>query len=364
MLVDFIRNFLFWKVKLVVWAALAVVALCVVLMAGFLHFVDLTPQAEKALTGLSGRPVAIHGGLTAGLSGLMPSLKARDIAFDGWKIESLEVTVPFWHLRKGERMPLSVDIDDVEHDGISYGDLDAVITFDGKSIVIKPESGNFAGGDLDGKIVHDGGKLTARLFLEGAKAELFWPAYEGKVDARLDLTATGDTPDGILRTLSGVAEFDGGKGRLFSPGVNLWGADLFAALTAGEGKRSTLNCLVAFFDVRDGVAASRVLVLDTAQATVRGSGSIDLRRQVYDLLLSPTPRNISLVNLATPLRVRGTLDAPQVYPDPKATAFKVGGVVLGMVNPVLGAAAVLADKGMQESGDPCVQARSLRKIAP
>ena len=323
-------------------------------MTVFLRVYDTTPKAEIALTEALGKPVLIKGGVSMAMIGLMPALEARDVYFDGWAAKGIEVTVPVWRKRAGARTPLSVDVSSLSFRKKELGDLTLDVAFEGGKTVISPKSSSFLGGGLAGEISFDGQKLKADISLDDADARALFPDYDGKIDAVATLSAVGRDSDALLRTLNGTADVLGGKGRLMSAGVNFWTADLLPVLMGGKKDEATLNCLIGRFNVRNGVASDRNILIDTDRVTVRGRGGIDFRQQKIHFLLTPSSKGASLASLATPIRISGSFEKPDIYPDPTGAAVKLGSMLLGAANPAI-AAATLAYKASGD-GDVCAVA--------
>lgn len=141
-------------------------------------------------------------------------------------------------------------------------------------------------------------------------------------NANLEVEITG--PASSLRNLmhssNGNVLFETGTGRLHNDFVRVLFADLFNVISfGGSNDTSRVNCLVTRFDIKNGIATSRGLVLDTPGATVLGSGNIDLRNEQLDLHLDTQSKQINLANLAVPMNVSGPLSNPRVVPDALGT---------------------------------------------
>jgi hypothetical protein len=97
---------------------------------------------------------------------------------------------------------------------------------------------------------------------------------------------------------------------------------------------------------------SEGMLFNTAQAIIRGSGTISLRDERLDLLLSPKKKRISLFSIATPVALTGTLSEPEAHVPPEQFAITAGGLALKVFQPW-----VLAG-GLLTSGyhvdNPCV----------
>ena len=154
-------------------------------------------------------------------------------------------------------------------------------------------------------------------------------------NANLEVEIAG--PAGSLRSLLGSANgnvlFETGSGRLQNDFVRLLFADLFSVISFGGSQdASQVNCLVTRFDIKNGIAQSRGLVLDTPGATVLGSGNIDLRNEVLDLHLDTQSKQINLANLAVPMNVGGSLSHPSVVPDPIGAVENTAGFATRAAN--------------------------------
>ncbi|MGQ0664421.1 MAG: AsmA family protein [Pseudomonadota bacterium] len=188
----------------------------------------------------------------------------------------------------------------------------------------------------------------------------------GPSDVSLDLSGAGGSLRALMAALDGHAVWSVGEGEIESRYVDLLGADAVAVLTPLQGghAQTKLNCAVGRIDVRDGLANLRALVVDTGQMTVSGEGTVNLAKEEFHLLVRPRPKEATLVSLAVPIRVRGTLANPQFLPDPGAVALGVVGAIAGtgLLGP-LGLLVPLMSTG-QRGGNPCVAALAQPAAAP
>jgi hypothetical protein len=107
--------------------------------------------------------------------------------------------------------------------------------------------------------------------------------------------------------------------------------------------------------VTAGVARGEAILLDTAAATVGGEGEIDLRDESLDLKVTPQAKQTSLMSLAVPFLIQGTLAAPQVAPDPVGTAVGAAKIAGLFINPLAAGAALIVESETTAS-NPCVAA--------
>ena len=60
------------------------------------------------------------------------------------------------------------------------------------------------------------------------------------------------------------------------------------------------------------MASSDELLVDTRRITIGASGTLHLDIEELNLVFAPRPKRISLVSLTSPVRVTGTIAAPEV----------------------------------------------------
>jgi hypothetical protein len=130
-----------------------------------------------------------------------------------------------------------------------------------------------------------------------------------------------------------------GEGRISGRGLDLWAADLIPTMLSPRWQRENvteMNCAVAHIELKEGLAELEDFILDTRRITVAGSGVLKLETEALDLLLAPRPKRPSLVSLANPVAITGTLAAPAVSVArlPSRRRFMRTGLLAGLVNPL------------------------------
>jgi len=164
-----------------------------------------------------------------------------------------------------------------------------------------------------------------------------------------------------------------GDGNINKKAIKLLGTDLSFGLFQllnpfkKEEKYAKINCFVSGFDIKDGLAQSTALVMDTSQVSVIGYGKIDLKTEKIDLSLKPSPKkgvgvkglakfSLSFGEFTKDFKFQGTLSKPSIAIDPTGSIVTLGKAIGGVAlfGP-FGIAAVLADG---EFGDknPCLTA--------
>jgi hypothetical protein len=142
-----------------------------------------------------------------------------------------------------------------------------------------------------------------------------------QVRAIVDIAAHGKSKGDSVNSL--MANLNGAFGAVMGPGyltkyLDLLSEDLsqkVIPIWGSHKKAGEINCAVVQFDIKNGVAASQAFVFDTQIGVLSAEGNINLGTEQINFLLDPKPKHPGLINLATKVRVSGTLMDPKVRPD-------------------------------------------------
>jgi uncharacterized protein involved in outer membrane biogenesis len=223
-----------------------------------------------------------------------------------------------------------------------------------------------------------GGALTGALNLEGrAKPPAFALQLEandvdygklltgmavtdgvtGTLKATVDVRGIGVSPRAIAAGLNGRVDIVAGEGRIANKLMANAGTGVLDMFSNWEesGDDMILNCALVRLPVRAGVGTSEAILLDTDTVTVGAEGRVDLRDETLDFRITPQAKKASLLSLAVPFRMSGTLISPQFGVDPLGTALgaaKVAGILL---NPLVAGGVLLLESGTADQ-NPCVAA--------
>jgi uncharacterized protein involved in outer membrane biogenesis len=172
---------------------------------------------------------------------------------------------------------------------------------------------------------------------------------EGQLDLNIDVNGKGVSEADWMSSLNGRVVLNMGQGRIYNRYINLLGGDLssniFRLLNPfqKESEYTALNCVVAGFNIRDGLATTTAFVVDTGQMSVIGEGKVNLGTEQLDLSLNPVPKggvgsgitgklSLSLGELTRPFKLAGALSHPSLGIDTtlaaETIAKAVGGIVL------------------------------------
>ena len=144
----------------------------------------------------------------------------------------------------------------------------------------------------------------------------------GKIHGDIDLKGRGNTTAQMLATASGNVVVVDGTGADQQPAARDRGPRRRRNHQVPVPRRPELKlrCAAAAFDVKDGLMTSRALVLDTDDTVVWGDGTVNLGTEAMDLYFRPYPKDASILSVRSPLKITGTLGAPQTGPDKGALA--------------------------------------------
>jgi uncharacterized protein involved in outer membrane biogenesis len=189
---------------------------------------------------------------------------------------------------------------------------------------------------------------------------------KGHVDATLDLSGTGNTRHDFLSSANGQVVIVGGPGEFGSRDLDLWAAPLLSTMLSPDWKKqdvTRLNCVVARIEVQDGIARTDSILIDTQRITIAGSGTLNLDNEELDLVLSPNPKEATLLSLASPAHVTGSLASPKADRTKlPAERMALGGLLAGLVNPAF---LILAFSHVGGEENPCSAAvEGISAMAP
>jgi uncharacterized protein involved in outer membrane biogenesis len=138
----------------------------------------------------------------------------------------------------------------------------------------------------------------------------------GKFDGSLSLEANGEKFAEVRRTMSGKIELNLVDGRMPDKLATRLAGDVLTALfTDFEDDFNVINCAIVDWAMKDGVARSQTMLMDTESFNLYGSGEIRLPDESVNIELIPKAKDFSLLSMRLPLRIRGTFDDLKVDPD-------------------------------------------------
>jgi uncharacterized protein involved in outer membrane biogenesis len=246
--------------------------------------------------------------------------------------------------------------------GMTLADAKGVLALDNGALALKPLSASLVGSAVTGDIGVDtrSGPASVSLNLKAPQLDMGELLREladldqlrggGAVD--VSLRGTGTSVAEIMASLNGHSRFLMDEGEVKN---EFLGTVSGLSQTIGEafGKKEwiAVECIASDFEVANGVANSRINVINTELLLITTEGKVDLAQEKPDLKVSPNPKGIDL-SLAVPVNVGGSLANPSFTPDTLATAKKIGGILGAVAFPP---AALIGLTELGGGDNPCLQ---------
>lgn len=253
----------------------------------------------------------------------------------------------------------------VHGDTLPISDLTTHVVLNDGALSLEPLRFGMAGGTLDTHIVLDGRQTplrgSAQLKARQLKLKQLFPSVQamqsslGELNGDASIAGTGNSVAALLGSANGDLRL------LMNDGVVSRGLMEIAGLNVGNYLASRLfgddevqiNCAAADLGIKDGLATSRVFLLDTENAVIRIDGWANMKTEQMDFDIVPKSKGVRIISLRSPLYVRGTFKEPKpgVHAG-QLVARGAGLIALGVaVAPVAGLLALVAPSGGQ--ADQC-----------
>ncbi|NQV99074.1 MAG: AsmA family protein [Rhodospirillales bacterium] len=282
---------------------------------------------------------------------------------------------------KAVNAKIRLDIKKILAQGIEVTNTTVALSLlDGK-LNITPLTANVFGGSITGNIALDGASQTPGLVaVLGVKQLDYGAALKsqgmddmavGKVDVDIDVSGKGTSVRELMAGLNGKTRIQARDGQIKSGALNIISTDLLNVLDSKDDKK--LICAVIDFDIKNGLADTRAIVIETGGFSVLGTGMVNLKDETPKLRIDPRAKKASVASAAmVPFDVSGTLAKPVFAIDPAAMAGNVaagaartGAAVATMGLSLLAEKAIGAATSMVfDETDYCTPALAGEKIVP
>lgn len=141
------------------------------------------------------------------------------------------------------------------------------------------------------------------------------PVVEGSLAARLKLSGSGNSVHLAAANANGSFTLVAPRGEVRRAFAELLGVNASAGLIrllSEDPGTTPLRCAVADFQVRNGVARSNRILVDTGVVLAEGRGSINLEKETLNLRFEGDSKKPRLLRLFVPITVKGPLTKPAV----------------------------------------------------
>ena len=256
------------------------------------------------------------------------------------------------------------------------------LTLNNGVLNLAPLNFDMAGGTLSSTIKLDGSgregknaiRATAKVSARHIRIKELFPtipdmqATVGEINGDAQLSAVGNSVATLLAASNGEVKTMINQGQvskmlLEKMGLNI--GNIILTQLFGD-KQVKLNCMASDFAVTNGLMQTRVFVVDTEEALINASGTINLANEQMDLRLKPETKGLRIISLRAPLYVRGSFSKPDVSVDKGVLALKAGGAIaLGLAAPVAALIPLInAGPGMDSNCAQLLQAANVKPKAP
>ncbi len=312
------------------------------IVSNLLQFEDLAPligadsNAQKVQRGAEERQPS---------NKLLP---VKEFQTDAWGALDADVKLTAHRVVKEKNLPIT--------------DIRADLHLNDRVLALTPLNFGIAGGNLTSTIKLDGRtakmKSEANISARGIKIQKLFPhldasqASVGEINGDAALSATGNSVAAMLGSSNGELKTLVNHGTiskllLEEMGLNL--GNIVVSKVFGD-KPVKLNCLASDFSVTNGLMQARTFVIDTEDAVVNISGTVNFSQEQLDLTINPHSKGLRIISLRSPLYVTGPFKDPGIGVDKGVLALKAGGaILLGLAAPVAAILPLINISGKQQS---------------
>ncbi|MFK3889353.1 AsmA family protein [Sphingomonas sp. NPDC079357] len=172
----------------------------------------------------------------------------------------------------------------------------------------------------------------------------------GTIRGRIELKGRGDTIHDSLSTANGRIAFVIPNGSLWTRNVQLAEIDLgvfIQKMFEQELKEPVqINCGLVAFTVRNGVAATDPILIDTRKNVILGNGGFSFRSEALDLAFRADAKKFSLFSGQSPVGISGYFASPSLNViSPQLVARAGAGLGLAIVATPVAALLAFVDPG-------------------
>jgi len=181
------------------------------------------------------------------------------------------------------------------------------------------------------------------------------PPFVGVLQGRVLLNGVGDSVHDFVADSNGQLTVVIPDGQITAAFPELTGIDVargLGLLLKGNDARTQLRCGVMQFAVEDGTMKSKILVFDTTDVKITGSGDIRLGPEQLDLQIKGEPKKFRFTRLRTPIYIDGQIRKPKVGVNAgKLAAQGAVAAVLGAALTPFAAIAAFVDPGLAKDAN-------------
>ena len=302
------------------------------------------PDASQA--GTANRPAAKAEGRAADPGHVLPSG-----SFEGSRLQKIDAEVDY------DARRLEVP------DALPLESLKVSLRLKDAMLKLQPLDFGFAGGTIASQIALDARQPTiasdVQVNFNRIRIDKLLPKQEtlaqgaGMVGGSIKLRGTGNSIADAAAKADGSIQLAVANGRISNladaiSGLN--GGKVIQLLIGGD-KTIAVNCGGVAFDVAKGQGKSTLMVIDTEQTQILGTGTFDLARERFAVTLEPKPKQMGILSLRTPVHAQGSFRNPEFGIDKGPLVARAGGAIALAALAPLAALLPLIETGPGESSN-------------
>ncbi len=256
----------------------------------------------------------------------------------------------------------------IENTFVPLDDIRATLDLVDGKITLHPLDFGVGPGTIQSRITVDATREPARVdadvdFKRLSLARIMKATHafvgNGTLDGGLVLRTTGNSMASMMGRGDGSMRLTmQGGGQLSALLLDLAGLEFGNAILSALHipQKAQVQCFISDFDLKDGIAHTKVMLLQTSEARTVGRGDISFRNETLDYSLTTRSTHFSIGSLPGPINITGPLRSPTILPGAEVAGRAAAAVGLGIL---AGPAAILPtiQFGTGE-GDACAKARA------
>lgn len=237
-------------------------------------------------------------------------------------------------------LDLAVDIEQIESREINADQLQGRVLLQDGRLQVKPMRLIAEGGPSDLELEIDArGTPAISLKLSANDQKLGrWIAQvqndipvDGFCSYDIDLQGRGRSPHELASSLGGSVGLAFENARIPSVYVEYLSIDVFGwvlSKAVKEKRYADINCVLAKFDVKDGIMKSTLLASDGPNLSMEGRLTLDLGNETIDAVLLPKQKKTLFAEI-TPVKITGDMQDPHIHAIPATEAVaRIGSLIL------------------------------------
>lgn len=233
------------------------------------------------------------------------------------------ITQQIKDLFNSNTLDIRIDIEELRSTGNLLGKMHVGLLIDKNEFRLDPLQIRLPGGNVDVQYtitrLEEGLETALNIYVEnleyGGLMRLLDPDSEARGWLYMDTALVSSSPDAahMVQNLEGHFNLMVFPEDIEAGFIDLWASNLiFTLLSIGADSAKKLNCIVARFEVDNGVMKTKRTFLDSTDTIIHGRGVIDLARQELDLLIVPQAKQEKFLSFSTPIEATGSFDSINV----------------------------------------------------